>query len=384
MRKNLTLQNAAWVALAVTVAAGILGGYWYDKQREVANLQTQIGRLPNGKDKVSLVKDRIALENAIAGSLVQTAGGLLLFVTAYVSLQTLKATQRNVLVAEEKQVTERFTQAINQLGNEGNITIRLGGIYALERIARDSEKDHWPIMEVLTSFIQEKSVQLDIRQTKKLLSTNTEQVENSPLPKITKDVQAALTVIGRRDTKRDPEGKYLDLSKAYLVQAVLIGADLTKADLSHANLIKANLTQAILPQAVLIGADLTAACLAGADLCEARLVQADLSHANLRKATLRQANLTRAILTEADLTAADLSGADLTAADLSEADLSEADLSEVQFGRAKLNETILDETKLEGAKHLTPQQIKTAFDWEDAHYDEDCRQKLGLPPAKEV
>ena len=37
------------------------------------------------------------------------------------------------------------------------MAIRLGGIYALERIARDSEKDHGPIMEVLTAYVREKA-----------------------------------------------------------------------------------------------------------------------------------------------------------------------------------------------------------------------------------
>jgi hypothetical protein len=33
---------------------------------------------------------------------------------------------------------------------------RLGGIYALERIAKDSEADHWPIMEILTAYVRKK------------------------------------------------------------------------------------------------------------------------------------------------------------------------------------------------------------------------------------
>ncbi len=38
-----------------------------------------------------------------------------------------------------------------------NLEVRLGGIYALERIARDSPKDHWTIMEVLTAYVRENS-----------------------------------------------------------------------------------------------------------------------------------------------------------------------------------------------------------------------------------
>ena len=49
--------------------------------------------------------------------------------------------------------TDLFTRAIDQLGSE-KLEVRLGGIYALERIARDSEKDHGPIMEVLVAFVR--------------------------------------------------------------------------------------------------------------------------------------------------------------------------------------------------------------------------------------
>ena len=101
--------------------------------------------------------------------------------TAYVSWKNLEATQ-------EKQVTERFTQAINHLGSD-KIEVRLGGIYSLERIAKDSPEDHWTIMEVLTSFIQEKSP----------LDSNLGHLKTPRSGKVPKDIQAALTVIGRRD-----------------------------------------------------------------------------------------------------------------------------------------------------------------------------------------
>ena len=56
----------------------------------------------------------------------------------------------------EGQITERFTHAIDQLGNTG-VDVRLGGIYALERIANDSPRDRETIFEVLAAFIRERS-----------------------------------------------------------------------------------------------------------------------------------------------------------------------------------------------------------------------------------
>lgn len=54
--------------------------------------------------------------------------------------------------AREGQITERFTRAVDQLGND-KLEIRLGGIHALERIADESNRDYWPIMEILTAYI---------------------------------------------------------------------------------------------------------------------------------------------------------------------------------------------------------------------------------------
>jgi hypothetical protein len=59
-------------------------------------------------------------------------------------------------VTEQGHITDRFTKSIEQLGND-KLEVRLGAIYALERIAYDSSRDHWPIMETLTAYIRENS-----------------------------------------------------------------------------------------------------------------------------------------------------------------------------------------------------------------------------------
>jgi len=94
-------------------------------------------------------KDRIDLESKSRQTLAQIVGGAVLLVGLYFTAQTLRTTQ-------EGQITDRFTKAIAQLGDT-NLAIRLGGIYALERIARDSASDHWSVMEVLTAFVREYS-----------------------------------------------------------------------------------------------------------------------------------------------------------------------------------------------------------------------------------
>lgn len=51
-------------------------------------------------------------------------------------------------------MTDRYTKAVDQLGPD-KLDERIGGIYALERVARDSFTDHPIAMEVLAAFIRE-------------------------------------------------------------------------------------------------------------------------------------------------------------------------------------------------------------------------------------
>ena len=65
-------------------------------------------------------------------------------------------TALNFRLSRESHVTDRYTKAIEQLGSEG-LDVRLGAIYALERIMFDSPRDHPTIVEVLAAFVREHS-----------------------------------------------------------------------------------------------------------------------------------------------------------------------------------------------------------------------------------
>src|SRR5215204_5738600 len=62
--------------------------------------------------------------------------------------QARESQQQNQRLTEQGQITERFTRAIEQLGatdetsNKPRLELRLGGIYALERIAKDSPEKY--------------------------------------------------------------------------------------------------------------------------------------------------------------------------------------------------------------------------------------------------
>jgi uncharacterized protein YjbI with pentapeptide repeats len=310
-------------------------------------------RLKLEKDVLVLEKDKTIIQNGTYTTLVQALGGLILSITAWVGYQ-------NFRVAEDKQVTERFSKSIEHLGNDKAIDIRLGGIYALEQIAIDSSKYHWTVVEILSAFVREKCSTDD-----KYTSSG-----NSEDNKVSADIQAALNVLVRRKFEQDPKVKKIDLRKVKLPKIEIQGANLIEADLTRANLIEADLTRANLSGANLSGADLSGANLSGADLSGANLRGANLTRANLRGADLTRANLRGSHLNEANLIRANLSGAnlieanliraDLSGANLSGANLSKADLSGANLFEANLIRADLSGANLIESKNLTQKQIDSA------------------------
>ncbi|MEA5621164.1 pentapeptide repeat-containing protein [Cronbergia sp. UHCC 0137] len=255
--------------------------------------------------------------------------------------ENAKAANKNAQAAEDKQITERFSKAIELLGNQ-QIEVKLGGIYALEQIAKDSpEKYHWTIMEVLTAFVRENA------PLKK-----EEEAEKEEIPKLRIDIQAALTVIGRRNCENEQENQRLDLSKidirgANLYKANLEGANFTLSNLQGVSLFEADLQKALLFGIKLQNAYLNNANFQDVDIAKANLQEADLSNANLQGADLNKANLQDVVLYRANL-----QGANLNKANLQDAFLGEANLQEANFNQANLKGA-----NLERSKNIQNQQI---------------------------
>lgn len=275
--------------------------------------------------------DRATAQNAVRSAGAATLLALGAVWTAFAALRTYKVNQQG-------HVTGRYKDAVAHLG-EDKLAVRLGGIYALERLMKDSPDDQSTILEVLAAFIRHPPADPRLPEPRPGAEDARPHDGVAPGLSLREDVQASLTVIGRR-TKLSTErpiglsGTHLDganLVRAHLEGADLTGAQLKEADLNDAHLNKADLTGAQLEGADLKGAQLVEAVLSeafvtGADLTGAHLDKANLSGAQLRFGTL----LTGARLRLANLTSAHLEGADLSDADLEGAILSDADLGGVQ------------------------------------------------------
>jgi uncharacterized protein YjbI with pentapeptide repeats len=310
-------------------------------------------------------KELFDIENAARGTIGQMLGGVAVISGLLFAWQQLGNTAETLRVSQQGQITERFTRAVDQLGSD-DVTIRLGGIYALDRIAGDSPQDYVPAMQVLASYVRGDS--------SRTAAVSTPGLAGSAGRDLPIDVQAVLTILGGRSVPW-PAPRCLDLSGADLAfanltnanlvgiclertdlaNANLAGADLRGTTMSGANLTHADLTGANLSLAVLDSAVLRMASMAGANLTEANLLNADARGAILPNADLRGANLTGANLSSATLFQVNLTGALLLDADLSGALLSGADLS-----GANVTNAVLVGAYLADARGLTSEQIDAA------------------------
>jgi uncharacterized protein YjbI with pentapeptide repeats len=331
------------------------------------------------------------LENQYRTTLAQILGGGVVAISIYFTWNNFLTAQENLKTSQEGQVTERFARSIEQLGavdKDGNptIEIRLGAIYALERIANESEKDYWPIMEILTAYVRKNSPH-------NLVKTQ----DNVSL-----DIQAVLTVIGRRkNSLNHGESKHLNLQMAFLQKGELFGAHLEGAYLKGAYLYGAQLEEVHLEGANLEGAclkeaNLNRACIEKANLYRAYLVGAylnwvnfkgsNLSNANLENANLLEANFEVAVLGDARLAGARFISANLGYASLNDANLVKtsfymshlvgADLEGANLEGANLEGAYLVGTNFKGAKNLTFEQLSKAKTLYKAQLDEGLEAEL--------
>lgn len=231
--------------------------------------------------------------------------------------------ERQANTARRSLAYERFQKGVEMIGSPV-LSVRLGGIYALDHLAEGWWGHHVQVMRVLCAFVR-----------------NPPHDHDAPRP----DVQDAISVIGRRRTKdrirREKASKY-------------------RPDLSQANLRGLKMGRMKFSRCNFKGADLSGATLTGCDLSGAWL-----DEAILRGATLNGASLEKATLTGADLAgvksavSANFTNASMQSADLSYANLQGAEFRHATLDGVDLTGTVFIEGALE-AKGLTQKQIDSA------------------------
>jgi hypothetical protein len=249
-------------------------------------------------------KARADIEDNFRKTVGQALGGIAVLIGAgiayYGTQQTLQVNEegarRGQQASRDLLISNQVAKGFEQLGSDKAV-VRLGGIYALEGVMNNSEQYHQPVLEALSAFVRD--------------STSTDTSDGPPAA----EIQAALTVIGRRAATEPPES--VDLTGVHIRRARLLNANLSGTNLSGADLRGANLSHAVLAGVNLSGTDLSLANLSRADLSPGHPSRATLSLTNLRDANLSDANLSGAILRGVNLRGTDLNNANLNGAYLS-------------------------------------------------------------------
>ena len=261
--------NSGRVARMVVTGAALFGAVGV-----VALVAVKVPGWERRADELPEAKDRIAAQNEIVRTLIQLAGGAVVVTGLYF-------TSRQIGLAQQGQITDRFNKAIDHLGDD-KTAVRLGGIYALARIAADSPRDASTVVEIFASFLRESTPALaatmpvDVRTTFGILGGAE---------------WARGTVIDLRGCKFSGlQGERLDFSNALLDGAVFRECRLPETRFDGASLVGADFSESYLRQCGFRGCNCTVteftdASLRGADFAEANVFGARFGTASLLGAT---------------------------------------------------------------------------------------------------
>jgi Pentapeptide repeats (8 copies) len=272
--------------------------------------------------------ERAKAINDVRATLLQGIAGAVILLSIYFTYRQLQTGREQLQTAQQGQVTERFTRAVDQLGSNSE-DVQLGGIYALQQISRNSDEERGAIHEILAAYVR--------NQAPWTSRHDNGHVDVDAIPRLRErapGVQAAMLALGRR--------------------ATLVGSPL---GLMGTNLQRLRLSDTDIPG----GANLESVL-----FWRSSLINASLGHANLRAAKLGWTDLRHSYLDETDFREADLRRADLRHASLKRADLRRADLRGADLRDTKNLETANLEGARAGAKAKDETKWPDGFEWQTA------------------
>ena len=319
----------------------------------------------------------------LAFAFLGTVSGIAALFGGYLAILRANTNERQATTEEQGLITDRINKAIERLSTNDEkgkpiIEVRLGALYALERIAQDSIRDHIQIMDILCAYVK----------------------TNSPLPKkkkpLRKDVQIALNIIGWRANGHDGKKRlkkerrenyyidlnYCDLHGAEFNKANLSGAEFNRANLDGASFYDSDLSNAFFRYAKLNKVYIDNTNMTSANFNWAEIIEAGISESNLTTTGLSYANMSkttianRSNLYNAQFLKTDMSNTKLYNIDMTDAILFNANFKDAKINDSNLNHTSFYKTNMKGAdttnsyayegdfsdyKNLTKKQINSMF-----------------------
>jgi uncharacterized protein YjbI with pentapeptide repeats len=303
------------------------------------------------------VEKRLAFENETRKTVIQILGGIAFFSTFYFSYKTY-------ILSNEQQITNRFTETIRLL-SDSNRDIRIGALYALERLCKDSEKDKISILQIINAYIRNRAPQSSKDILHRFVDSSLNKASSDDYScsfyhpsnevyvfqvdttKQELDIQVAIAILGTNNSGQVP----LNFTGLNLQGIDFRALDLSNSDFSYCDLTSDDFGKATI------------------DSCKFNNVVAN--ETNFAVTKMRKSSFENSLLQEANFYQADLSNSYIgggaccykcqfgeavfingkleNSVDLQRALFWDADLTNVSFEFANMDSANLDRTILKGA-----------------------------------
>jgi uncharacterized protein YjbI with pentapeptide repeats len=277
------------------------------------------------KEYADVRKDSLQIQQAVASLATPILTPLVQLFIGGVALAGLFFTYRSVQIAtstlevtRRNQTVERFSSAIDQLGKtengHENCEARLGGIYSLAGVARDSDDYRQPVVDVLCAYVRRNSPKSPGDRELSAEAQTSRRMEVEAILRVMAELMTnganlvgsnlSWTILRGRPTT--PPSKRLALPEVILTTSELgfiewCYLDLTEADFKGASLESATLSDNIMVRGKFWGASMSTSDLTNSDLRNAEFLDADLRRAQLTGSELQGSKFTGAQLQHAHL-----------------------------------------------------------------------------------
>jgi len=298
--------------------------------------QWQVGGIPEA------VLDRhtaryFEIENEARRTIAQVLLGVFSAFAIFLAWRRARAADGTLKIAQEGHVTDRLTKAIEQLScsQEGQpvVEVRVGAIYALERLSIDSPRDYWSVVDILAAYLCQHAKLKNLQATELQTYIDTDSIRA--------DLRAALIVLGRR---RDPAPRFglrLQLTNCFLPSTSITG------DYERTQMINCDFSRCGVMIADFSGSSLTRVDFRGSELSKVKFDRSHLSFLSYQGARIRESSFSGATLGHVDFRGAVCDSVDFRGATFKLVNICGADLTGA-FGLTVdiLEEAVGDDTTM--------------------------------------
>lgn len=253
---------------------------------------------------------------------------------------------------------------------EPNIEVRLGGIYLLEKIAREYEELYWPIIETLCAYIRENTGYVDSDFQDSDPNEFVEPDFENPPKAVRVDIQAAINVIGRRSMDqlkhenklrqgtKDRRQFRLDLTHCKLSGANFVGLNFEFASFDYSELMFCRFEKTNISHSTFVDANLSFCKMSNIYSAHASFQKANFQNGTISDSRFENCNFEElngsnshiydSIITSQNLEYANLSGAHISKSHFSDTSMTHAKLYNVQFSMCEIFSTDFSLATLNG------------------------------------